>query len=124
MSNAVMIMILSAKLQVEEVSEMARDLVMKIFIDANKPKSRSYFSKDCRAGPRMVNPLNAKNPIAARRTCYDCGGTDHYKSACPRLNRAPRQLGNHPNQAMAIEGGHGRGNNSNPARGRAILMEA
>nr|GEW65931.1 hypothetical protein [Tanacetum cinerariifolium] len=41
LSNAVMILMLSAKLQVEEDSEMARDLVMKIFMEANKPKSRS-----------------------------------------------------------------------------------
>nr|GEW53254.1 ribonuclease H-like domain, reverse transcriptase, RNA-dependent DNA polymerase [Tanacetum cinerariifolium] len=40
LSNAVMIMMLSEKLQVEEDSEMARDLVMKIFIEANKPKSK------------------------------------------------------------------------------------
>nr|GEV64046.1 putative reverse transcriptase domain-containing protein [Tanacetum cinerariifolium] len=47
LSNAVMIMMLSAKLQVEEDSEMARDLVMKIFIEANKPKSRnSVISSD------------------------------------------------------------------------------
>nr|GEW75189.1 uncharacterized mitochondrial protein AtMg00810-like [Tanacetum cinerariifolium] len=37
LSNAVMILMLSRKLQVEEDNEMARDLVMK----ANKPKSRS-----------------------------------------------------------------------------------
>nr|GEW71621.1 hypothetical protein [Tanacetum cinerariifolium] len=41
LSNVVMILMLSGKLQVEEDSEMARDLVMKIFIEANKPKSRS-----------------------------------------------------------------------------------
>nr|GEU74284.1 hypothetical protein [Tanacetum cinerariifolium] len=41
LSNVVMIMMLSAKLQVEEDSEMTRDLVMKIFMEANKPKSRS-----------------------------------------------------------------------------------
>nr|GEU65338.1 hypothetical protein [Tanacetum cinerariifolium] len=41
LSNVVMIMILSAKLQVEEDNKMARDLVMKIFMEANKPKSRS-----------------------------------------------------------------------------------
>nr|GEW77758.1 putative reverse transcriptase domain-containing protein [Tanacetum cinerariifolium] len=34
----------NAKLQVEEDSEMARDLVMKIFIEANKPKSRISVS--------------------------------------------------------------------------------
>nr|GEZ51703.1 hypothetical protein [Tanacetum cinerariifolium] len=39
--NGVMILMLSAKLQVEKDSEMARDLVMKIFMEANKPKSRS-----------------------------------------------------------------------------------
>nr|GEX58497.1 putative ribonuclease H-like domain-containing protein [Tanacetum cinerariifolium] len=41
LSNGVMTLMLSAKLQVEEDSEMARDLVMKIFMEANKPKSRS-----------------------------------------------------------------------------------
>nr|GEW20814.1 hypothetical protein [Tanacetum cinerariifolium] len=41
LSNGVMTLMLSAKLQVEEDSDMARDLVMKIFMEANKPKSRS-----------------------------------------------------------------------------------
>nr|GEW65872.1 hypothetical protein [Tanacetum cinerariifolium] len=41
LSNAVMILILSGKLQVEEDNEMARDLVVKIFMEANKPRSRS-----------------------------------------------------------------------------------
>nr|GEU73418.1 hypothetical protein [Tanacetum cinerariifolium] len=40
LSNGVMTLMLSAKLQVEEDSEMARDLVMKIFMETNKPKSR------------------------------------------------------------------------------------
>nr|GFC41450.1 hypothetical protein [Tanacetum cinerariifolium] len=41
LSNAVMILMLSGKLQVEEDNEMARDLVMKIFMEANKLRSRS-----------------------------------------------------------------------------------
>nr|GEX20376.1 hypothetical protein [Tanacetum cinerariifolium] len=41
LSNEVMTLMLSEKLQVEEDSDMARDLVMKIFMEANKPKSRS-----------------------------------------------------------------------------------
>ncbi|GKD14437.1 putative reverse transcriptase domain-containing protein, partial [Tanacetum coccineum] len=48
----------------------------------------------------------------------------HYKSACPRLNRAPGQGGNRPNQAMAIEGSQGHGNNVNPTHGRAFMMGA
>nr|GFA28622.1 copia protein [Tanacetum cinerariifolium]GFA42203.1 copia protein [Tanacetum cinerariifolium] len=41
LSNAFMILMLSGKLQVKEDNEMDRDLVMKIFMDANKPKSKS-----------------------------------------------------------------------------------
>nr|GEV25010.1 putative ribonuclease H-like domain-containing protein [Tanacetum cinerariifolium] len=41
LSNAVMILMLSRKLQVEEDNEMARDLVMNIFMEANKPRSRT-----------------------------------------------------------------------------------
>ncbi|GJY83746.1 putative reverse transcriptase domain-containing protein [Tanacetum coccineum] len=70
-----------------------------------------HFAKDCRAGPRIVNPVNARNPTAARGVYFEYGGTDHYQATCPRLNRAPRQGENCQNQAMAIEGGQGRGNN-------------
>nr|GEV84938.1 reverse transcriptase domain-containing protein [Tanacetum cinerariifolium] len=85
---------------------------------------RARTGKDCKVGTRMVNPLNARNPTAARGACFECGGTDHYKSACPRLNRAQLQRGNHPNQAMAIEGGQGRENNYNSEHGRAFVMGA
>nr|GEV26562.1 hypothetical protein [Tanacetum cinerariifolium] len=40
LSNVVMILMLSGKLQVEEDNEMARDLVMKIFMETNKPRSK------------------------------------------------------------------------------------
>ncbi|GKC94796.1 putative reverse transcriptase domain-containing protein, partial [Tanacetum coccineum] len=42
-----------------------------------------HFAKDYRVAPRNVNPINARNPVA--RTCYECGSTDHIKSACPRV---------------------------------------
>ncbi|GJZ17166.1 hypothetical protein Tco_0553289 [Tanacetum coccineum] len=83
-----------------------------------------HFAKNYRARPKMVNLLNARNPTAARGECYECGGTDHYKAACLRLNRAPGQGGNRQNQTLAIEGGQGRRNNGNPARGRAFMMGA
>nr|GEX54329.1 hypothetical protein [Tanacetum cinerariifolium] len=43
-----------------------------------------HFARDCRAAPRMVNPMNARNPTVARGACFKYGGTNHYKSACPR----------------------------------------
>ncbi|GJU95813.1 putative reverse transcriptase domain-containing protein [Tanacetum coccineum] len=75
-----------------------------------------HFSRDCGAGPSMVTLVSARNPTTARGACFECGGTDHYKAACPRLNRAPRPGGNSQNQPMAIEGGQGRGNNGNQAQ--------
>nr|GEV59608.1 ribonuclease H-like domain-containing protein [Tanacetum cinerariifolium] len=41
LSNQVMTLMLSSRLQVEEDTEVARDLVMKIFLKANQPKSKS-----------------------------------------------------------------------------------
>ncbi|GKA79210.1 hypothetical protein Tco_0785806 [Tanacetum coccineum] len=75
----------------------------------------------------ITNPVRkayTETPIAARGACYEYGGTDHYKAACPRLNRSPGQGGNRQNQALDIEGGLGRGNNDNPVRGRAFVMGA
>nr|GEZ99355.1 hypothetical protein [Tanacetum cinerariifolium] len=41
LSKAIMILMLSGKLQVKEDNEMARDLVMKILMEANRPRNRS-----------------------------------------------------------------------------------
>ncbi|GJU10425.1 hypothetical protein Tco_1132821 [Tanacetum coccineum] len=54
---------------------------------------RLHLEVHCMARPKMVTSLNARNPTAARGACYECDGTDHYKSAGTRLNRAPRQEG-------------------------------
>ncbi|GKE79938.1 reverse transcriptase domain-containing protein [Tanacetum coccineum] len=45
-----------------------------------------HFAKDCRVVPRNVNLINARNLIVS--SCYECGSTDHIKSAYPRLNQA------------------------------------
>nr|GEV95065.1 hypothetical protein [Tanacetum cinerariifolium] len=53
MTDVVLLLILSTKLQVDEDYKMARDLVMKIFMEANKPKSKKSVdtsSKKCTKG--------------------------------------------------------------------------
>ncbi|GJT73905.1 putative reverse transcriptase domain-containing protein [Tanacetum coccineum] len=60
-------------------------------------ENTGHFAKDCRVVPRNVNPINARNLTI--RACYECGSTDHVKSACPRNQR-------------------------NQARGRAFMLRA
>nr|GEX97511.1 hypothetical protein [Tanacetum cinerariifolium] len=61
---------LSAKLQVKEDSEMARDLVMKIFMEANKPKSRCLdtSSSDQELELKKLDGLLGKIDTAAEVT--------------------------------------------------------
>ncbi|GJY32167.1 putative reverse transcriptase domain-containing protein [Tanacetum coccineum] len=60
-----------------------------------------HMAKDCRVAPRMVNPVNARNPTIA-----------------------PGAWGNRPNQVVANNGGQGRGNNGNQACRRAFMLGA
>ncbi|GKA04641.1 reverse transcriptase domain-containing protein, partial [Tanacetum coccineum] len=80
-----------------------------------------HFARDCRGVAIRAASVNVVNPKA----CYECERLDHLRNMCPRLNRAPGQVQNHPNQVLAIGGNNpNRGNNSNPTRGRAFLLGA
>ncbi|GJS61398.1 putative reverse transcriptase domain-containing protein [Tanacetum coccineum] len=83
---------------------------------------RENTGTDYRVVPRNVNPINAKN--LGVRSCYECGSTNHIKSACPRLNQAQGLGGNRPNQDLAKNWGEGCGNQGNQARGRAFMLGA
>ncbi|GJX73888.1 putative reverse transcriptase domain-containing protein [Tanacetum coccineum] len=81
-----------------------------------------HLAKDYRGVSRNVNPVNARNPTV--RAYYECGSTDHVRSACRRLNRAQGPKENHPNQVVANNGGQGHRNQGNQARGRAFMLGA
>ncbi|GJW82915.1 putative reverse transcriptase domain-containing protein [Tanacetum coccineum] len=63
------------------------------------------WPKDCRSVPRNMNHVNARNPTV--RACYECGSTDHARSACPRWNRTQGPGENGLNQVAANNGGQG-----------------
>ncbi|GJV77145.1 putative reverse transcriptase domain-containing protein [Tanacetum coccineum] len=59
-----------------------------------------HLAKDYRVVPRMVNPVNARNPTTACGAYFKCGGTNHFKFA------------DSPSHA----------NNGNRARGGAFML--
>ncbi|GJT52120.1 putative reverse transcriptase domain-containing protein [Tanacetum coccineum] len=87
--------------------------------NCNRP---GHLAKDCRGVLRNVNHVNARNLTV--RACYECGSTDHVRSACPSLNRAQGPEENCPNQVAANNEGQSRGNQGNQARGRAFMLGA
>nr|GEY49704.1 hypothetical protein [Tanacetum cinerariifolium] len=79
-----------------------------------------HFARDCRALVRKVVPINAMKIKSNQRTSYECGSPDHFRNTCPKLNRAPGQVGNH----LTIEGSRNPRNNRNQARGRVFNVNA
>nr|GEW39069.1 reverse transcriptase domain-containing protein [Tanacetum cinerariifolium] len=91
-----------------------------VFATTINPVGRENTSTWPKGVPRNVNRVNVRNPTV--RACYECGSTDHVRSACPRLNRAQGPKENRPNQVVANKGGQCRGNQGNQARGRAFML--
>ncbi|GKB77013.1 reverse transcriptase domain-containing protein, partial [Tanacetum coccineum] len=96
--------------------------------DNKRTRTRNAFTittnPECRVAPRMVLLVNARNLTATLEACYECGGIDHLKAACRRLNQTHRLGGNRPNQVVVNNGGQGRRNNSNQACRRAFMLGA
>lgn len=61
-----------------------------------------HFANRCRFNPNAINTPPAAIAPAPPRGCYECGDTNHFRNACPRLQTA----------------------NAQPGRGRAFVITA
>ncbi|GJU91058.1 reverse transcriptase domain-containing protein [Tanacetum coccineum] len=75
-----------------------------------------YFVRDYRAPVRQVALVNAMRMNNNLRVCHECGSPDYFRNTCPKLNRAPGQVGNQ----LALEGSRNNRSNGNQVRGRAF----
>ncbi|GJY30424.1 reverse transcriptase domain-containing protein [Tanacetum coccineum] len=75
------------------------------FATTTNPVRRENTGAVPKVVPRNVNSINARNPTA--RACYECGSTDHFKAACPRLNQAPRPGGTIRTKSWLLIGDRG-----------------
>ncbi|GJX97368.1 putative reverse transcriptase domain-containing protein [Tanacetum coccineum] len=57
------------------------------FATTANPVRREYTGAAPKVIPRMVNPVNARNPTAAYGACFEYGSTNHFKATCPKLNQ-------------------------------------
>nr|GEX21509.1 retrovirus-related Pol polyprotein from transposon TNT 1-94 [Tanacetum cinerariifolium] len=84
--NGVMTLMLSTKLQVEEDSEMARDLVMKIFMEANNQRAESRFRIDSKSLYK-VSVLVVLDLSKASNPLYSLRDKDLFKSKDPQSSQ-------------------------------------
>ncbi|GJY96656.1 putative reverse transcriptase domain-containing protein [Tanacetum coccineum] len=79
-----------------------------------------HFARDCRSPVKQVTPINTMRMRNNLRVYYEYGSPDHFCYTCPKLNRAPGQVGNR----LTIEGSQNSRNNGNQARGRDFNVNA
>ncbi|GKB40279.1 putative reverse transcriptase domain-containing protein [Tanacetum coccineum] len=85
--------------------------------DPLKNKFRpGHFAKDCRVPFKRATHVNVVRMEFEPGTCYECGSRKHFQNTCPKLNRAPSQVGNR----LTIEGNRNTRNNGKRAIGRAL----
>ncbi|GJW85868.1 putative reverse transcriptase domain-containing protein [Tanacetum coccineum] len=85
------------------------------FVATSPPRNEIASSSS-----KRVASMNAVRMSNNSRVCYECGSPDHFRNTCPKLNRAPRQVGNQ----LALEGSRNNRSNGNQVRGRDFNVNA
>ncbi|GJQ99052.1 putative reverse transcriptase domain-containing protein [Tanacetum coccineum] len=79
-----------------------------------------HFARNCQMPIKQVAPISAVRGNYEPGTYYECGSLEHYQNNCPKLTRAPIQMGN----CLTIEGNWNTRNNENQVKGRAFNVNA
>ncbi|GJZ05942.1 putative reverse transcriptase domain-containing protein [Tanacetum coccineum] len=79
-----------------------------------------HFARNCRMPIKQVAPTNVVRGEHEPGTCYECGSRKHFLNTCPKLTRAPGQVGNR----LTIEGNQNTRNNKNQVKGKAFNVNA
>nr|GFA20120.1 reverse transcriptase domain-containing protein [Tanacetum cinerariifolium] len=93
---------------------------IKEFVESSKQGETDHFLRDCQSPVKQVAPVNAVRMGNNQRVCYECGSPDYFHNICPKLNRAPGQVGN----CLTIKGSQNSKSNGNQTRGRAFNVNA
>nr|GFA17183.1 putative reverse transcriptase domain-containing protein [Tanacetum cinerariifolium] len=80
----------------------------------------SHSARNCRMPIKQVASINVVKGKHEQGTCYECGSCEHFRNTCPKLTRAPGQVGN----CSTIEGNQNIRNNENQVKGRAFNVNA
>ncbi|GJV65165.1 reverse transcriptase domain-containing protein [Tanacetum coccineum] len=84
-----------------------------------------HIAKDCQTIAKRVMSANAINSTNNPRVYYECGSPDHFRNACPKLNRTLREVQNNPKSGIGNWWEQlYRGNNGNQARRRVFALGA
>nr|GFA43637.1 putative reverse transcriptase domain-containing protein [Tanacetum cinerariifolium] len=88
--------------------------------DDKRAKKPGHIARHCETSIKQVAPINAVRGNHELGMCYECGSRKNYQNNCPKLTRAPGQMGN----CLTIQENRNTKNNENQFKGRDFNVNA
>nr|GEV86541.1 zinc finger, CCHC-type, retrotransposon Gag domain protein [Tanacetum cinerariifolium] len=88
--------------------------------DDKRAKKPGHIARHCETSIKQVAPINAVRGNHELGMCYEYGSRKNYQNNCPKLTRAPGQMGN----CLTIKENQNTKNNENQFKGRDFNVNA